>query len=100
MVAVVVDDEDAVRLAAHLEAPLGAAELPQAGRDALERQPELEADGDRRQRVLQVVPARHVAASAVPSVTGGLRRIVGAPRAPLARSRVTRQRTEARRRSP
>ena len=62
--AVVVDDQDAVRLAAHVEAPFGAAELLQAGGDAIERQPELEADGDRRQRVQQVVAAGHVQASA------------------------------------
>ena len=60
MMAVVVDDQNAARLAAHLEAPLGAAELGEPGRDPVERQAELQADGHRGQRVLQVVPARHV----------------------------------------
>ena len=60
VMAVVVDDQNAVRLAAHLEAPLGAAELLQARGDPLERQAELQADRDGGQRVLQVVPAGHV----------------------------------------
>ena len=42
MVAVVVDDQDAVRLAAHFEPPLGAAEFRQARRDSIERQTELQ----------------------------------------------------------
>ena len=60
MMAVVVDDQDPVRLATHLEPPLGAAELAQARRQALERHAELEADGDGGQRVQQVVASRHV----------------------------------------
>ena len=46
MMAVVVDDQNAVRLAAHLEPPLGAAELAEPGGNLLERQAELEPDGD------------------------------------------------------
>ena len=60
VMSVVVDDENAVRLAAHVEPPFDAAELRQPGRDAFERQSELQADRDRRQRVLQVVTARDV----------------------------------------
>ena len=60
MVTVVVDDQDAVRLAADLESALGAAEIAQAVGDPFERQPEFEADRDGRQRVLQVVTPRHV----------------------------------------
>ena len=59
MVAVVVDDEDAARLAAHFEAPFGAAELSQPGRDLVERQVELEADRHRGERIGQVVATGH-----------------------------------------
>ena len=54
MMAVVVDDQDAVRLAAHFEAPLGAAKLSQAGGDLIERQPELEADRHGGERVCRL----------------------------------------------
>src|SRR5262245_15205872 len=57
VMSVVVDDENAVRLAAEFEAPLGAAELREPGRDPLVRQPQLESHSNSRQRVLQVVPA-------------------------------------------
>ncbi len=59
MVTVVVHDEDAVRLAADVEAALGAAEVLQSCGDAIERQAQFHPDGDGRQRVLQVVPSRH-----------------------------------------
>ena len=71
MVSVVVDDEDAARLAAHLEAPLGAAELAQARRDALERHAELQADRDGGERVQQVV-APGTFSSSRPSVANVL----------------------------
>ena len=58
---------------------------PQPGGDALERQAELEADRDRRQRVLQVVAARARCSVSGPSVTSRLRRVVGAARAALDR---------------
>ena len=60
MVAVVVDDQDAVGLAANFEAPFGAAELAKAGGDLRERQAQLEPDRDGRQRVLQVVASGHL----------------------------------------
>src|SRR5207248_5185098 len=56
MMSVVVDDEHAVRLAADLEAPLAAAGLPQAARDSIARQTELEANGDGRRRGGETVP--------------------------------------------
>ncbi len=59
VMAVVVDHEDPVRLAADVEAPLRAAEVLEAGRDAIERQPQLHADRHRCQRVQQVVPSGH-----------------------------------------
>ena len=60
MMAVVVNHENAVRFAAHLEPPLDSTEIGQARRNALERQVELQPNGDGRQRVLQVVSSRHV----------------------------------------
>ena len=60
VVPVVVDDEDAVRLAAKVESPLRAPKIPEAGRGQLEGHAELRGDGDGGQRVLQVVPARHL----------------------------------------
>ena len=60
MMAVVVDDHHAAALAAHLEAPFGAAEFPERLRDAAEGHLELEADRDSPQRVEQVVPAGHL----------------------------------------
>ena len=60
VVSVVVDDEDAVRLAANVEPPLRAAKVPEAGRGLLEGHAQFRGDGDRGQRVLQVVPARHL----------------------------------------
>ena len=56
MMAVVVDNQDAVRFAAQLEPALGAAKLAQTGGDAVEWDLELQAHGHRRQRVEQVVP--------------------------------------------
>ena len=64
MMAVVVDDEDAAGFAADVEAPLRAAELFQSRGHAIERKTELHADGHGGQRVQQVVPPRHVRASA------------------------------------
>ena len=52
---VVVHDEDAARLAAHVEAPFRALELVQPRRHALERNAEFQPHGDGGQRVQQVV---------------------------------------------
>ena len=57
---VVVDDQNAVRLAAHVESPFHATELGQSCSDPFERQSKLQADHDGRQGVLEVVAARHV----------------------------------------
>ena len=65
VMAVVVDDEHAAGLAVALEAPLGAVELPQRRGDARELDADALGDGHRRQRVLQVVPARARASSSV-----------------------------------
>ena len=59
VMAVVVDHEDAVGLAADIEAPLRAAEILQSRGDAVEREAQLHADRHRRQRVQQVVPSGH-----------------------------------------
>ena len=82
MMAVVVDDENAARLAADLEPALGAAELAQAGGDPLERHAELQPDRDGGERVQQVVPPRHVQRRAGPSVDQRL-----SPDRPSARAR-------------
>ncbi len=57
---VVVHDHHAVFLPEPLESPLGALELRERSRNRVERNADLEADGHRRQRVQQVVPARHL----------------------------------------
>ena len=59
MMAVVVNDQNPLRLAAHLEAALRAAELAEACGDPIERQPELESNGDGGERVQEVVATRH-----------------------------------------
>ena len=60
MMAVVVDDHHAAALAAHLEAPFGAAGIRRAPPRCGGTAPELESDGDSPQRVEQVVPAGHL----------------------------------------
>ncbi len=57
---VVVHQQDALRLPAHLETPLDTAKVVEPGRDPIERQTKLESDRNGRQRILQVVPSRHV----------------------------------------
>ena len=59
---VVVYDHDAVFFPEALESPLGALELRQRGGDGREGDADLEADGHGRERVQQVVPARHLQA--------------------------------------
>src|SRR4029077_12081676 len=81
MMAVVVDDENVVRLAANLESAFHAAKDLQPGPDAFERQPDLEADGHSREGVLQIVPARHLQREGAED--GRLRRVSRPPAAPL-----------------
>ncbi len=57
--AVVIDHEDAARLSANVEAPFRAAEVLQPRRDSFERQVQLHADRDRRERIQQVVTSRN-----------------------------------------
>ena len=57
MVGVIVDDDRAVGFADLGEAALDAVEPFEAGNDCLVRNAELERDGDRGQRILDVVPA-------------------------------------------
>ena len=59
MVPVVVDDHHAARFTAQLKAPFGAVEFLEATGDLTERNPGLEADRDRAERVHQVVTAGH-----------------------------------------
>src|SRR5215471_7933866 len=59
MVTVVVDNQDALRLAPYIDPPFHATELGQPGGDPFERQPELQADRDGGQRVLKVVTTRY-----------------------------------------
>ncbi len=59
VMAVVVDDDDAARLALAFEPALGAAELRQRGRRALERHVQLQRNADGCQRVGDVVPPGH-----------------------------------------
>src|SRR5205085_5580564 len=60
VVAVVVNDDYARGLALKLEAPVDACKLRERARDRLERQLQLDADGDCGERVVYVVQARHV----------------------------------------
>ena len=59
VVAVVVDHQDALRLAAHLEAPVDAGEGLEAGADRVEGHVEVEAHRHRGERVRDVVGAGH-----------------------------------------
>ncbi len=60
VMAVVVDDADASRLAAQLIAALDSAEVGERRRDPVEGDAKLDADRNRRQGVLEVVTARDV----------------------------------------
>ena len=59
MMAVVVDDPHPGRRAAMLEPPAHPGEPPEAGRDRVRLEPQLQADGEGREPVQQVVPPRH-----------------------------------------
>jgi len=59
MVAVVVNDRHALDASPYLIAAFGALEPGEPSRQSLERNTELQADGDCTERVLQVVKARH-----------------------------------------
>ena len=82
VMAVVVDNQDAVRFATNLEAPLGATEGAEPRRHLVEGQPELGPDRNRRERVLQVVPARYLK-NQRPEGRRRLPRTGGAPRLPF-----------------
>jgi hypothetical protein len=55
VVAIVIDDENAVDLAANLKTPLRPSELAEPGGNAFKRQTELKANGDRCESILKVV---------------------------------------------
>src|SRR5262249_34044964 len=60
VMAVVVDDQDAVGLAAYVESPFHSAEFRQTCGDPFERQTQLETDRNGGKSVLQVVTTGHV----------------------------------------
>ena len=60
MMAIVINDRDAFFFAFKLKAAIRAGKFPERMRDRVERHIQFQPDSDRRQRVVNVVLARHV----------------------------------------